>query len=125
MDDFAEKLRSLLSDEESLNQIRELYEAVSGEKTEKNACEEPDAGHDESAGPADDVQNNFDFSTLIKLQNIFGNTEKEDAGTALITALRPHLSAQRQEKADKAVKILNLLNTVSVLKESGLLSDMF
>lgn len=122
MDDFTEKLRDILSDEKSMEQIRRLYETVAGDRMKCGNSGE-DAVCDEEYEESEE-QGDFDFSTLLRLQSLFGNAEKDDAGAALIAALRPHLSSQRQEKADKAIKMLNLFNMAAVLKESGLLGDL-
>lgn len=123
MEDFTEKLGKILSDEESVEQIRKLYETVTGERRKNVDSCEGDTVCDEECDAAEE-QNDFDFSTILRLQSLFGNAGKDDAGVALIAALRPHLSAQRQEKADKAIKMLNLFNMAAVLKESGLLGDL-
>jgi len=124
VDDFSEKLRSILSDEESLDQIRTLYETVSGGRQKKDSSDQENNVHDECGDTAQEEQSDFDFSTLLKIQSLFENSGKDDAGAALISALRPHLSAQRQERADKAIKMLNLFSVAAVLKESGLLGDL-
>jgi hypothetical protein len=60
----------------------------------------------------------------MKLQGLFNMEGREDKNTALLIALKPHLSLEKQEKVDKAVKIMNILEAVSVLKETGLLGDI-
>ena len=44
--------------------------------------------------------------------------------TALLLALRPHVSQERQQRIDRAVKLLRLYTMWSILKESGLLQDL-
>ena len=48
---------------------------------------------------------------------------KQDDRSQLLMALRPHLSPARQERVDQAVKILRILDTIPLLKDSGL--DLF
>lgn len=128
MENIAEKVQSLLSDEEGLKQIRSLYDVLSEKdnKTENSCKEHAEHGesHEETAGSSHDNVSDIDFESLFKLQSLFSNGMSENRNTALLNALKPHLSEERREKADRAVKILNLLETVSVLKESGLLNDL-
>lgn len=124
MDDFSEKIRSILSDEESVRQIRSLYETLSAGSEGKEEAPASENCLNDDGSESNDAQCEFDFSTVLKLQSLIGNAGKDDAGTALIAALRPHLSENRREKADKAIKILNIVNAISVLKESGLLGEI-
>ncbi len=62
---------------------------------------------------------------MLKLQSLFGKTSgSDDKNIALLTALKPHLSEEKQYKVDKAVKIMHMFEIYSVLKESGLLKDI-
>lgn len=134
MENITEKLQALLSDEESLKQLQSLCELLSDSKpkdgTGKSSAENISA--DESSENTecrytdeDDGQDmGFDFSTIFKLQSLFGAGDKENKNTVLLNALKPHLAPERQERVDKAVKIMNLLEAASVLKESGLLNEI-
>ena len=42
-----------------------------------------------------------------------------------LLALKPLLREERQSKVDKAVKMLKLFTVWTVLKDSGLLNDLF
>ena len=67
--------------------------------------------------------NSFDFSKILKLQELYGVFSKNDKNTDLLLALKPHLNEEKQEKIDKAIKILKLLAVWNILKDSGLLKD--
>ncbi len=142
MENVIDKIQTLLADEDSLKQIQKLYEMLSNgsssgksdEVQSKSECEHENTGPE--CAESDNVESNgepfssgddmgFDFSTLLKLQSLFGNTSgSDDKNIALLTALKPHLSEEKQYKVDKAVKIMHLLEIYSVLKESGLLKDI-
>ena len=49
---------------------------------------------------------------------------QEDDATRLLRALRPLLSQARQKKVDEALKILQMLRLLPLLKESGVLSGL-
>ena len=48
----------------------------------------------------------------------------EDSNTQLLMALRPHLKVERQERVDRAVKLMKLIAVWNAAKESGLLNDI-
>ena len=51
-------------------------------------------------------------------------SQNDDPRTALLTALKPHLSEAKREKVDTAVKILRLLDLLPLIKESGILGKL-
>ena len=110
MDDIAGKLTELLSDEESVKQLTELAGML------MNGGEAPAEGSDTAGIP--------DMSKIMKLTGLAGSLSHDDKNTGLILALKPHLSPERQKRADKAVKILKLLALWSAAKDSGLLKDL-
>lgn len=146
-----DKIQGILSDEESMHQVQELYNMLMGETAsscsndcpqsdcecngesqceEQNQCQEEDhsecgcqeeeqACDDDQAGPSD---GGFDFMLLFKIQELLNNGGS-DKNSDLLCALKPHLSAKKQDKVDKAVKIMKLIAIFNVLKESGLLKD--
>lgn len=114
MDELMEKMQSILSDPESMQQISELAQMLKG-----------DAGADPPAPQSPPPSSGgFDPAMLLKLGEIMNNAKKEDANTALLTALRPHLKEKRREKVDRAVKILQLLTIFNLLKENGMLQNL-
>lgn len=66
---------------------------------------------------------NLDIGKLMKVQQLLSQ-QRENDSTALLRALKPHLSEKSQKKADEAVRILQLLDLWPLLKESGLLSGL-
>lgn len=109
MEDISGKLTELLSDEESVRQLSELAGML------MNGGESPDGGNT-SGIP--------DMSTIMKLTGLAGSLSGDDKNAGLILALKPHLSPERQKRADKAVKILKLLALWSAARDSGLLKDI-
>ncbi|MGN0613264.1 MAG: hypothetical protein ACI4JB_05120 [Porcipelethomonas sp.] len=124
MEDMTEKIKEILSDKESMKQIQELaqmFTSETGGSTAEDTCkannEEPQAS--QSGGSPD-----FDISKLFQLQSIM-NSAQGDKTTDFLLALKPLLKEERQERVDRAVKILRLLTIWGVLRESGMLSDFF
>ena len=50
------------------------------------------------------------------------NRKDESDRVKLLLALRPHLSEEKQQKVDTAVKILKLLDIAPLFKEMGILN---
>ena len=105
MDDVIGKLSELLSDEESVRQLSELAQMMK-------------EGTDEPVGEAPDI------SGLMKLSGVLSSVDAEDRNIQLINALKPHLKQERQQRADKAVKLLKLMAVWEAAKENGLLNEI-
>lgn len=59
-----------------------------------------------------------DFNMILKAKNIFEKMNSKSSKNAdLIIALKPHLSAKSQDKADQAIKMLQLFEILPYLKE--------
>ncbi len=127
MDNLMEKIGELLSDEESMKQISELAQMFMSsvpDESNENADSKEEAGESsEKSSESGGIFDNFDFSMLTKLQDIMGAVSQNDKNTDLLLALKPHLKEERQQKIDKAIKIMKLLAVWKVLKDSGMLKD--
>lgn len=125
MDDLIGKISELLSDEESFKQISELaqmFMSDASDNSDENSTKNSDKEFSED-NTAENLFNSFDFSKILKLQELYGVFSKNDKNTDLLLALKPHLNEEKQEKIDKAIKILKLLAVWNLLKDSGLLKD--
>lgn len=109
MDDFSQKLSALLSDPESMQNLAELAQML----------REPESGGGSAAGaaPAPDLQK------LMSAAQVLGQVQQDDTA-ALLLALKPHLSAERAQRADKAVRMLRIWRAAGILRENGLLADI-
>lgn len=58
----------------------------------------------------------IDMNTVSKIMSAMGQMNKEDYRTRLITDLKPMLSSERQKKADDAIKFLQLMQILPLLK---------
>lgn len=128
MDDIAEKIGSLLSDEESMKQIRELAAMFSSGNMGGGASPD-DEGSGENfsgAGGTGSESSSDDFSNInfTAIMQLMGAMSRSDKNCDLLIALKPHLCAERQVKIDKAVKLLKLYNLFVTARDSGLLNDL-
>ena len=62
---------------------------------------------------------------LLKLTGYSIVLRKMIKNTQLLLALKPLLKEERQERVDKAVKMMKLYAVWTIVKESGMLKDMF
>lgn len=115
MDNMNDMLSSVLGDPESLQQIKELADLLKSET---------DGGSEVSQTSADDCSGGFDPAMLMGLMGAVSAAGNDDKNRALILALKPYLSSERQAKADKAVKLLKMYAVFSELKKSGMLGNL-
>ncbi len=119
MDDLSEKLQSLLSDPESMQNLAELAAMLQGNGEETAHADSSQADNTDTVS-----DNGFDFSKLLLLGEIFSQMQEQDSETQLLLALKPYLSEQRSKRVDRAVKLLRLYSVFLSLKEKGLLNDL-
>lgn len=65
----------------------------------------------------------FDVGTLVKLQKAMSTVGSNRSNIELLMALKPRLSPQRAKKVDDAVRVMQLIQFLPLLKESGLFGD--
>lgn len=116
MEDMAEKIQSLLSDEESMQQIRELA-AMFGSSSDAQPSQQP-SGEKPSQAAEEPLIN------PAALMSLMSGLSKNDKNCELLIALKPLLSADKQPRVDKAIKLLRLFNIYSELKASGALGNI-
>jgi len=110
MDDLSNKLSSLLSDPEGLNQIKELANSLLGNTDTSESQENTLEGKNEIA------------AIMQILQALKGANDKS---VELLLALKPHLSNERQKKLDTAIKLLKIYSVLPLIKDSNILGDLF
>ncbi|MBE6798385.1 MAG: hypothetical protein E7525_01185 [Ruminococcaceae bacterium] len=133
MDDIASKISELLSDPGGIDRIKQMAGALFSGGEEENSEPQPNdtpspdllsgllGSLSNSGGPS--LPDGFDPMKLMGLMSVLGRSG-DDKRTALLLALKPHLSKERQPRVDKAVKFLKIAALMPTLKEQGLL-DIF
>ena len=117
MDDAIEKLNSLLSSPQGQEQIRNIAASFSNGTMNVGDLMK-------NFSKASDDQQTPDLSAIGKLAPLLGNISEGDKNTQLLTALKPHLSRERQDKIDQAIKLIRLINILPALQQSGLLNGI-
>lgn len=137
MDDMNDMLSSILSDPESMQQIKELADmlkAESGNDSPGGGQEQPSGGSGDGGMSAlmgllgnmggGDGGSPINADMLGMLSTLMTAAGGEDKNRSLLLALRPHLSGDKQVKLDKAVKMLKIYSMAQALKDSGLLGSI-
>lgn len=150
MEDIGQQINKILSDPQSLQQLQSMASALGLGGSAPAAGPEPapepaptpqpdlsglagalgalggqqDQGQNSLgalAGLADNAQL---LGMVTRLAPLLGQAGREDDSTRLLRALRPLLGAERQKKVDEALKILQMLRLLPLLKESGVFSGL-
>ncbi|EGC04174.1 MULTISPECIES: hypothetical protein [Ruminococcus] len=106
------KIQSVLNDEESMKQIRELAGMLS--------TDQPSAGEQPAMPTAPQAETDIDPVRLMQLGQVLRSASREDDNVRLLNALRPLLREETQLKLDRVIKLYRLMNLYPALKQSGL-----
>lgn len=117
MDDLTEKLTGILNDPESMKRVREMAENLFSKKEEETPQPTDFSSLLGGEGMPDPQQLNLLLGLFSKLKS-----NNDDNTSRLLLALKPHLSGDRRERVDTAIKILKLLELLPLIKESGLIN---
>lgn len=66
----------------------------------------------------------FDIGTLLKLQKAMSGITGNQANVRLLMSLKPRLKPERAKKVDDAVKVMQLIQFLPLIKESGLFGGL-
>jgi len=66
----------------------------------------------------------IDPAALKLLQGVMLRLNQPDKNVDLLRALKPHFSPQRGARVDNAIRLMQLVSLLPVLRESGLLGDL-
>lgn len=105
MDDLSEKLSGILSDPEAMRDIAALASQLGVDSSGLHSEPAPPPPKDAAA------------SQLMALAPMLGSLRQDDDTTRLLDAIRPFLSAERQEKLDKAKRLIKVMKLMPLLKD--------
>lgn len=120
MNDFEEKLNSILSNPDAMAQVMNLAQSLGGNMAGSAAppTQEPPvksaqtAGNPENKTRTGDLFSGIDPALITKLLPLLGelNQSGGDERLQLLYALRPFLKPERQDKVERAVKAARLIH---------------
>lgn len=119
MADIQDKINEILSNPEALRQVQSLGEQL-GLAGNTPAKPKPTENKKELSLP-NELLNDDITKSLFKILPTIKSIGSEDNTTRLLNALRPFLSCERQEKLDKAEKMLKLFKILPLLKDVNFL----
>ncbi len=105
MPDLTEQISSLLSDPEGMEKIKAMAEGLFAEQNIPVQKPEEPAG--------------VDLAAIGKMMSML-KPPANDSRVELLYALKPHLSREKQQRVDKAVKMLRLLQLTPMLSQMGI-----
>ncbi len=146
MDDLSGKIAQLLSDPKTMEQIKGLSQMLGG----ANNPEPPNNSNSQKQEVKSESNNNNNNSfnnssnsnanplaaltgssvspellqSVMKIAPLLSSINKEDETTRFIYALKPMLSKSRQKRLDEALKMLQLMKILPLLKGSGFLNGI-
>ena len=104
MDDLSEKLSGILSDPDAMRDIAALASQLGVDASGLHKEPEPK--------PADDTA-----AMLTGLMPVLGSMKQDDDTTRLLDAMRPFLSEERQQKLDKAKRLIKVMKLMPLIKD--------
>ena len=118
MEERPEILQELLKTPGTAEKLKELADGLlsGSEKPEPSGPKEP------AGDPLPSLTDGLDpgeIGKILSLVRAFKSNESDDR-TRLLLALRPHLSRERQQRVDEAVKILRLISLLPLVREAGI-----
>lgn len=134
MDDISSRINQILSDPQSMQQLQTLAQSLGLSAPAETTVPppSPSGGIDMSQvgallsqfGLGQQQQTtpppSIDMNSILQIQKamqLFANGNKN---VELLRSLRPLLSERRQKKVDDAVRIMQLIQMLPMLKEAGL-----
>lgn len=112
MDDLQSKISAIFSSPESMEQIRTLAQSLAGSSDSQHSS--PAASSHEDALPLMDPRI---MQVMTRAMNEFS---KPSEASALLGALRPYLSPERQSKIDNAINIAKIAKIArTIIPEFG------
>lgn len=125
MEDFEEKLNTILSSPETMGQIMALANSISGKpeggapaqegsaQPQETPAQPPQGGAAQQTGDMLSLLQGLDPSMLTKLAALYREYARgEDEKAALLTAMNPFLRPERQEKVEKALQITRISRVI-------------
>lgn len=107
-----QELLSSISDED-MAKIKSVADSLMNSNGQSNTGTQNNSNNNSSQGG---FSLPFDMGTMGKMMSIMGQMNKEDHRTRLINDLKPLLSEDRRQKADEAIKFLQLMEMLPLLK---------
>lgn len=142
MDDLTQQINQFLGNPDNMRQLQAMmgslgiFPAAGADASGQKAAQAPPApapdlsalagvlgalggGSQQAAAASPPSATPDTLAMVTKLAPLLGQINQEDDSTRLLRALRPLLSGARQQKIDEAVKILQLMRLLPLIRDMG------
>lgn len=119
MDEIAEKLSEIMGNPVAMEKLKNIASGFLGKSNDKPKKE----NNSQSEGilnslnsiPSDTMQK------IIGIMPLLNSINREDDNTRLLNSLRPFLSNERCKKLDEAIKLMQIIKILPLIKNSGII----
>lgn len=119
MDDISSMLSSIMEDPKAMEQLKNTASMLFGQEGLPSDGGPAPARSSTSENPK---KNDMDiFPVIAKLAPLLSSFGKEDESTRLLNSLRPFLGDERKGKLDEALRMMQVLKVIPLLKEQNIL----
>lgn len=116
MDDLSSMLGEFMKHPENMEKIKNLAGMLGGSENAPPASPAPPEP-DNRPAPADPDA----MKLVMKLAPMISRFRQEDDSTRLLRALRPFLNEEKKKKLDEAIRLMQLVRMIPVIRSSGFL----
>ncbi|ARP51176.1 MULTISPECIES: hypothetical protein [Caproicibacterium] len=124
MEDLAQKLSAMLNDPSTMQQMQSIMGALGGGGAANAPPSKPKPTPTAPPPAGIGGLNTETLGLVTKLAPMFSAMQQEDNSTRLLHALRPLLGTSRQKKLDEALRLMQLMRALPMLKQAGLLGSL-
>lgn len=122
---LSEQLGAILRDPQSMERIRNLAASLGvGDAIPTGAVPPSTAPVAPASQPMPAALDSHTLQTVTRLMPLLSSVRQEDDSTRLLRALRPLLAPQRQKKVDEALRLMQLMRLLPLLRQKGLFSGL-
>ena len=125
MDDLTSRINQILSDPQSMQMIQNMAQSLGLNPPQEQAAVVPPTPAEQlglgqsNPSPTPSLPS-IDMNSILQIQKAMQLFASGNKNVELLRSLRPLLSEKRQKKVDDAVRIMQLIQMLPMLKESGL-----
>jgi hypothetical protein len=124
MDDFSSMLNNFMKNPENMEKIKSLANMLSGGGGSEPAPQPGGPAPPVPAGRDNRAPDGVDQDSMrmmMKLAPMISKFRQEDDSTRLLRSLRPFLSEEKKKKLDEAIRLMQIVRMIPLIRHSGLL----
>ena len=122
MDDLSQKIGEILGDPQMMEQIKGLtglFGQGGGSHQESSSPPDVSASSQAPSFPMNHADPNM-IGMMMKLAPLLRSFQGEDDSTRLLRALRPFMHENRSKRIDGAIRLLQIMRALPLLKSAGI-----